>query len=111
MMSLQSDDRLTRESDRKALEFIEHVTIHADQVQAEVLSEILTRNAHTEYLKCYGLHKSAFDRHSFKKLLPVITYDDLQPDILRIANGDNSPILCSHPISEFLTRYVRIDLI
>nr|GEW67390.1 indole-3-acetic acid-amido synthetase GH3.6-like [Tanacetum cinerariifolium] len=43
------------------------------------------------------------DRETFKKLVPVITYEDLQPDINRIANGDKSPILSSHPISEFLT--------
>ncbi|GLJ40030.1 hypothetical protein SUGI_0819390 [Cryptomeria japonica] len=99
---LTENNALTSESDRKALEFIEHVTIHADQVQAQVLSDILKRNAHTEYLKRYGLDKS-IDRESFKQLLPVITYEDLQPDVLRIANGDKSPILSSHPISEFLT--------
>ncbi|KAH9318943.1 hypothetical protein KI387_020712 [Taxus chinensis] len=89
-------------NDRKALDFIENVTIHADQVQAQVLSEILSRNARTEYLDRYGL-ASRSDRETFKKLLPVITYDDLQPDILRIANGDKSPILSSEPVSEFLT--------
>ncbi|KAH9318949.1 hypothetical protein KI387_020718, partial [Taxus chinensis] len=90
------------ENDRKALDFIEDVTIHADEVQARVLTEILTRNAHTEYLDRYDL-ASRSDRETFKKLLPVITYDDLLPDILRIANGDKSPILSSHPVSEFLT--------
>ncbi|KAL0399314.1 UNVERIFIED_CONTAM: Indole-3-acetic acid-amido synthetase GH3.6 [Sesamum radiatum] len=35
--------------------------------------------------------------------MPVITYEDILPDINRIANGDKSPILCSEPISEFLT--------
>ncbi|PPD85341.1 hypothetical protein GOBAR_DD17720 [Gossypium barbadense] len=35
--------------------------------------------------------------------MPVITYEDIQPHIDRIANGDTSPILSSNPISEFLT--------
>ncbi|KAL9277780.1 hypothetical protein ACSQ67_024996 [Phaseolus vulgaris] len=42
-----------------------------------------------------------------RKLLPVITYEDVQPDINRIANGDTSPILTSKPITEFLTRGER----
>lgn len=90
------------ESNKKTLEFIEDVTSNADQVQGNVLSEILSRNANVEYLQRYGLN-GATDRDTFKKLLPVISYEDLEPDITRIANGDNSPILCSKPISEFLT--------
>ncbi|CAN4103423.1 unnamed protein product [Withania somnifera] len=35
--------------------------------------------------------------------MPVVTYEDLKPDIDRIANGDRSSILCSQPVSEFLT--------
>lgn len=92
----------TTERDKKALDFIEHVTIHVEEVQAQVLSEILKRNADTEYLQRYML-TGRTDRESFKEQLPVITYEDLQPDILRIANGDTSPILSAHPVSEFLT--------
>ncbi|GLJ20876.1 hypothetical protein SUGI_0380830 [Cryptomeria japonica] len=99
---LSDNTAVLSDNDKKALDFIENVTTHADQVQAQVLSEILTRNANTEYLKRYDLN-GLTDRDSFKKLLPVITYDDLQPDIVRIANGDKSPLLSSHPISEFPT--------
>ncbi|GLJ20897.1 hypothetical protein SUGI_0381250 [Cryptomeria japonica] len=84
---LCDNNKILSDKDKKALDFIQNVTTHADQVQAQVLSEILTRT----------------DRESFKKLLPVITYEDLQPDIVRIANGDKSLILPSHPVSEFLT--------
>lgn len=69
----------TTERNRKALDFIEHATIHAAEVQAEVLLEILTRNAYTEYLERYQL-TGRTDRKSFKERLPVITYEDLQPD-------------------------------
>eukprot|EP00253_Pinus_taeda_P008491 PITA_08491 len=87
---------------KRALEFIETVTTHADEVQTQVLSSILSRNANTEYLRRYGLNGRS-DRVTFKKCVPVITYDDVKPDIRRIASGDTSPILSAHPISEFLT--------
>lgn len=90
------------EQNKKILDFIEDVTSNADQVQQKVLSEILSRNANVEYLKRYDLNGHT-DRDTFKKLLPVISYEDIQPDIDRISNGDTSPILCSKPISEFLT--------
>lgn len=92
------------ERSAKALQFIEEVTKNTDSVQERVLSEILTQNAETEYLKRFALN-GATDRDTFKSKVPVVTYEDLQPDIERIANGDRSPILCAHPISEFLTRY------
>ncbi|GMN34469.1 hypothetical protein TIFTF001_004701 [Ficus carica] len=90
------------EKDAKALQFIEEMTRNADAVQERVLSEILSRNSDTEYLQRFGLG-GATDRDSFKSKVPVVKYEDLQPEIQRIANGDRSKILCSHPISEFLT--------
>lgn len=91
------------EKDAKALQFIEEMTVNCDSVQENVLGEILCRNAETEYLQRFQLN-GATDRESFKAKVPVVTYEDLQPEIERIANGDRSPILSSHPISEFLTR-------
>lgn len=91
------------EKDAKALEFIEEMTRNIDAVQERVLAEILSRNADTEYLRRFRLN-GATDRDNFKSKVPVVTYEDLQPEIQRIANGDRSPILSSHPISEFLTR-------
>ncbi|CAK9139761.1 unnamed protein product [Ilex paraguariensis] len=90
------------EKNKKVLQFIEDVTITADEVQKRVLAEILSRNAHVEYLERHGLSGHT-DRETFKKVMPVITYEDIQPDINRISNGDKSPILSSQPISEFLT--------
>ncbi|KAK9286206.1 hypothetical protein L1049_014590 [Liquidambar formosana] len=90
------------EKDAKALQFIEEMTRNADSVQEKVLAEILSRNAETEYLKRYQLG-GATDRDTFKSKVPVVTYEDIQPEIQRIANGDGSPILSAHPISEFLT--------
>ncbi|KAJ7948526.1 putative Indole-3-acetic acid-amido synthetase GH3.6 [Quillaja saponaria] len=102
----QNSEQLTdynlAEKNQKTLQFIEDVTANADEVQKTVLAEILSQNANVEYLQRHGLNGHT-DRESFKKLMPVIKYEDIQPDINRIANGDTSPILCSSAISEFLT--------
>ncbi|KAM7482448.1 hypothetical protein LguiB_007031 [Lonicera macranthoides] len=90
------------EKDAKALQFIEEMTRYADSVQERVLAEILSRNTNTEYLQRFKLN-GAIDRDTFKSKVPMVTYEDLQPEIQRIANGDRSPILSAHPISEFLT--------
>ena len=85
------------------LQFIEEVTSKCKEQQREVLARILSQNADTEYLKRHGL-KGCVDLETFKKNVPVVTYEDIQPDIQRIANGDFSPILCAQPITEFFTR-------
>lgn len=104
-LSKQTEYYNLEQKNTKALEFIEQVTSNADEVQKSVLAEILSRNAHVEYLRRHGLNGHT-DRETFKKVTPVITYEDIQADINRIANGDTSPILCSKPISEFLTRSI-----
>ncbi|XP_042425128.1 probable indole-3-acetic acid-amido synthetase GH3.1 [Zingiber officinale] len=92
------------EDHRKALEFIEDVTANADGVQRRVLLEILSQNAPAKYLHRHGLSgRFASDPEAFKRLIPLVTYEEIQPDILRIAQGDTSHILCGRPISEFLT--------
>ncbi|KAE8665950.1 putative indole-3-acetic acid-amido synthetase GH3.8 [Hibiscus syriacus] len=90
------------DKDSKALQFIEEMTKTVGSVQQRVLREILSRNAETEYLERFGLN-GATDQETFKSRIPVVTYEDLQPDIKRIANGDKSPIFSAQPISEFLT--------
>jgi len=103
-MAVESEILLEPSSSVNALEFIEEMTKNTDSVQQRVLVEILAQNSETEYLKRFGLN-GATDRETFKSKVPVITYEDLLPDIQRIAKGDTSPILCAHPISEFLTRF------
>ncbi|OEL38096.1 putative indole-3-acetic acid-amido synthetase GH3.8 [Dichanthelium oligosanthes] len=85
------------------LEFIEEVTTDVDAVQEHVLAEILGRNAESEYLVKCGLAGTTH-RAAFLAKVPMATYDDLKPYILRIAHGDRSPILsgAEHPVSEFL---------
>ncbi|KMZ56637.1 GH3 family protein [Zostera marina] len=89
-------------NDQKKLKFIQDITTRTDQVQEKLLAEILEMNAQTEYLNRFDLGGST-ERAMFKARIPMVTYEDIQPDIQRIANGDRSSILSSHPISEFLT--------
>ncbi|PON93690.1 GH3-like hormone conjugating enzyme [Trema orientale] len=89
------------EKDAKALQLIEEMTRNTDSVQERILREILSCNSETEYVKRFGLN-GATDRDTFKSKVPIVTYEDLLPDIQRIANGDRSPIFSSQPISEFL---------
>jgi auxin responsive GH3 family protein len=91
-----------RERDAEKLRFIEEMTTNVDAVQERVLAEILARNAATEYLRDCGLD-GATDRDTFRAKVPVVSYDALQPYIQRIVDGDRSPILSTHPVSEFLT--------
>ncbi|PKA45673.1 putative indole-3-acetic acid-amido synthetase GH3.1 [Apostasia shenzhenica] len=92
------------EEHRRALAFIDEVTANAGEVQRRVLTEILAQNSAAEYLHRHGLTgQSVGDPEAFRRLVPVVSYEDVQPDILRIAHGDNSPILSGCPISEFLT--------
>nr|GMD31966.1 indole-3-acetic acid-amido synthetase GH3.6-like [Ipomoea batatas] len=97
-----ADERNLEESNNRILQFIEDVTSNAGQVQERVLNAILSRNAGVEYLLRHGLNGRT-DRETFKKLVPVVTYEDVKPDIDRVANGEPSSIICSQPISEFLT--------
>ncbi|KAK1316791.1 putative indole-3-acetic acid-amido synthetase GH3.2 [Acorus calamus] len=90
------------EKDAEALRFIEEMTSNVRSMQRRVLMEILTRNGGTEYLKRFDLGEED-PLSAFKAKVPVVSYEDLQPEIQRIANGDRSPILSSLPISEFLT--------
>ncbi|GJN07064.1 hypothetical protein PR202_ga24855 [Eleusine coracana subsp. coracana] len=92
------------ETDAEKLAFIEEVTSDVDAVQERVLAEILGRNAESEYLKECGL-AGATDRASFRAKVPMVTYEDVEPYIRRIADGDGSPILTGpeYPVSEFFT--------
>ncbi|TYG72557.1 hypothetical protein ES288_D04G030500v1 [Gossypium darwinii] len=81
------------------LKMIEELTTNAEQIQDEVLGEILSRNAGTEYLR--GFLHSQTEKQLFKKNVPIVTYEDLKPYIDRIANGETSDILLAEPITGF----------
>nr|AAT47038.1 hypothetical protein [Oryza sativa Japonica Group] len=94
------------ERDAEKLEFIEEMTRGFYAVQERVLAAILARNNGTEYLRRHGM-EGRTDREVFKARVPIVTYEDLRPEIERTANGDRSNIISSHPITEFLTRWPK----
>ncbi|RZC93918.1 hypothetical protein C5167_016612 [Papaver somniferum] len=90
------------EKTKQVLQFIEEVTTKADEIQNQVLAEILSCNSQAEYLQRHGLN-GCTDPDTFKKVVPVTSYENLKPDIDRlVANGNNSPVLCAQRISQFM---------
>ncbi|XVE50008.1 hypothetical protein DITRI_Ditri01bG0127600 [Diplodiscus trichospermus] len=83
------------------MKILENLTENVYQIQQCALEEIITRNAHTEYLKRFL--NGQFDKELFKKKVPVVNYEDIKPYIERIANGDSSNIISVEPITELLT--------
>ncbi|XP_026452358.1 indole-3-acetic acid-amido synthetase GH3.6-like [Papaver somniferum] len=96
------DEHYHDKKKKEALQFIEEITINADEVQNQALAEILSCNAQVDYLQRHGLNGQT-DRKTFKRIMPVVTYEDLKPDIdLLIAKGNSiSSTLCKSPISQF----------
>lgn len=101
--ALRSPAATVSEADVEKLRLIEELTSDVDAVQERVLSEILGRNAGAEYLTRCGHDAGDTGRATFRAKVPVASYDDLKPYVKRIANGDRSPILSTHPIIEFFT--------
>lgn len=86
-------------------EKLEDLTLNVKQIQDDLLEEILTRNAKTEYLQRFLVN--SFDKELFKKNVPVVTYEEFKPYIDRIVNGESSDVLSARPITGFLLRYIR----
>ncbi|XP_058102829.1 indole-3-acetic acid-amido synthetase GH3.17-like [Magnolia sinica] len=83
------------------MKLIDDLTSNANQVQEQVLEEILTRNADTDYLHTFLGSCTAKDL--FKLKVPIVNYEDIKPYIEQIANGGPSRIISAEPISELLT--------
>src|SRR4051794_2312926 len=56
------------------------------------IDELLQRNAHTAYLRHYGSPRRIDE-------LPVVTYDDLQPWIERIRDGEPDVLFAGRPVA------------
>ncbi|KAL3635502.1 hypothetical protein CASFOL_020049 [Castilleja foliolosa] len=85
---------------RPSLQWIDDITRNAKTEQQNALAQILAQNAETKYLKGFNLN-GTIDKETFRSKVPLVTYDDIQPLIRRVADGDTSPILCADPISHF----------
>ncbi|CAH2036163.1 unnamed protein product [Thlaspi arvense] len=78
---------------------LENLTCNVEQIQDDLLKEILTLNAETEYLQNF-LHGSSA-KELFKKKLPIVTYEDVKPYIDRVVNGEPTNIISAIPITNF----------
>ncbi|EOA37511.1 hypothetical protein CARUB_v10011685mg [Capsella rubella] len=85
---------------RVDLKDLEEVTSNAKQIQDDVLKEILTLNANTEYL--HRFLNGSTDKDLFKKNVPIVSYDDVKPYIERVANGEPSDVISGGPITRFI---------
>ncbi|XP_026452378.1 indole-3-acetic acid-amido synthetase GH3.5-like [Papaver somniferum] len=96
------DEHYHDKKNKEALQFIEEITINADEVQNQALAEILSCNAQVDCLQRHGLNGQTYCK-TFKIIMPVVTYEDIKPDIdLLIAKGNSiSSTLCKSPISQF----------
>lgn len=90
------------DSERVVEEF-EAITKDAGKVQREALKKILEQNASAEYLQNLGLNGRT-DPEGFKACVPLVTHEELEPYILRIVDGDPSPILTGKPITTISLR-------
>ena len=88
-------------------EFMDMLAQEFASIQREKLREIVARNASVEYLQRHGLKKGQTDDvKSFRRLVPVVTYEDLESDIMSLVNGKTTaPILTVDSIESFIIRY------
>lgn len=86
--------------DEAGSRILEEITSGAAHIQEQLLKEIITKNRNTDYLQRF-LDGQA-DEEIFKKQVPVVDYEDINPFIQRIAAGEPSELLCAEPITELL---------
>lgn len=89
------------------IEEFEALTRDAGRIQKETLKKILEQNGETEYLMKWDL-KGKTDPDSYKSCVPLVTHEDLEPYIQRIAHGENSCIFTRKPITTISLRYDRL---
>ncbi|KAG0589054.1 hypothetical protein KC19_2G288100 [Ceratodon purpureus] len=70
-------------------------------IQHVVLREVLELQADAEYLRRLGLN-GRNDVESFRKCVPVVSYSDMEADILKVVNGESATsIFTVDPITHF----------
>ncbi|KAK8573688.1 hypothetical protein V6N13_009776 [Hibiscus sabdariffa] len=82
--TLMADETEITEIYENGMKILEDLTNNAHEIQDQVLEEILTRNAGTEYLSRFFLNGQV-DKQNFKTNVPIVTYDGTKPYIYRIA--------------------------
>lgn len=89
-------------TDSEILEKLEGLTRDATRHQLEALQSILQRNGSTGYLRPFlSSHPAPIDVATFRRKVPLSSYDDYADHISRMADGlvdDGDPILCVDPL-------------
>lgn len=94
-------------SDEMVLKELEYATEHAFDLQLQTLQSILDRNATgARYLSPFflGYDGPHINPDSFRRLVPISSYDDYEGPIQAMADGDHSPILSVDPLICFFYR-------
>lgn len=105
---LQKNPKMSSDRDEKILKELEYATEHAYELQLETLQSILDRTATgASYLAPFFLGQGGpTDPDSFRRLVPISSYDDYVSPILAMADGDDRPILSVDPLICFFYRYL-----
>lgn len=96
-------EKMEKFDQEKVIAEFEAITKDAEKVQRETLKKILEENGSAEYLQNLGLNGRT-DPESFKSCVPLVTHQELETYIQRIADGDSSPILTGKPITAISLR-------
>jgi hypothetical protein len=78
---------------------IEHWLEEPIRTQREVLQDLITHGQYSEIGRKYGM-KDIFRIRDFKKAVPIHEYEDLQPYIERLMNGEEN-LLWNTPVNWF----------
>ena len=78
---------------------IEHWLLDPIRTQREVLQDLITHGQYTELGRKYGMN-DVFRIRDFKKAVPIHQYEDLQPYIERLMNGEQN-LLWNTPVYWF----------
>jgi hypothetical protein len=78
---------------------IEHWLEEPIRTQREVLQDLITHGQYSEIGRKYGM-KDIFRIRDFKKAVPIHEYEDLQPFIERLMNGEEN-LLWNTPVNWF----------
>lgn len=82
---------------RRSAARFEAATKNPMEVQTALLQEILKKNKDTEYGRRYDF-ASINTQEDFRAKVPVITYDDIEQDIQRVASGAKGVLTQEDPV-------------
>ena len=74
---------------KKRIRQIELFKNHPEEVQQNILASNIVKAQNTEYGNRFGLDEIT-NYAQFARRLPIVTYEDIEPDIERIRNGEQN---------------------